>query len=160
MNFKLTESFGCTSVQLLHYILYILEFLSKLLASLMRIYFPKWPSGSPLNTLSKLYDVPVGFVAPPLIWGSILLYMRSPMCGCCSISDDLSCSCSCSATGWLPIRDLHDHLQLLGDWSIRSRPKPQFETCKSCLKYENTIRLSDALHGIIKYFVYRRGTLA
>ena len=37
----------------------------KLLASLMRNYFPKWPSGAPLHTLSKLYDVPVGYVTPP-----------------------------------------------------------------------------------------------
>ena len=28
-------------------------------------YFPKRPSGAPLHTLSKLYDVPVGFVTPP-----------------------------------------------------------------------------------------------
>ena len=31
----------------------------------MRNYFPKRPSGAPLHTLSKLYDVPVGFVLPP-----------------------------------------------------------------------------------------------
>ena len=31
----------------------------------MRNYFPKRPSGAPLHTLSKLYDVPVGFVTPP-----------------------------------------------------------------------------------------------
>ena len=30
-------------------------------------YFPKRPSGAPLRTLSKLYDVPVGFVTPPPI---------------------------------------------------------------------------------------------
>ena len=41
--------------------------MSKLLASLMRNYFPKRPSGAPLHTLSKLYDVPVGFVPPPPI---------------------------------------------------------------------------------------------
>ena len=41
-------------------------FWSKLLASLRRNYFPKRTSGAPLNTLSKLYDVPVGFVSPPL----------------------------------------------------------------------------------------------
>ena len=41
------------------------RFLSKLLASLMRNYFPKRTSGAPLHTLSKLYDVPVGFVSPP-----------------------------------------------------------------------------------------------
>ena len=40
--------------------------LSKLLASLMRNYFPKRPSGAPLHTLSKLYDVPIGFEPPPL----------------------------------------------------------------------------------------------
>ena len=28
-------------------------------------YFPKRPSGAPLHTLSKIYDVPVGFVPPP-----------------------------------------------------------------------------------------------
>ena len=39
--------------------------MSKLLASLMRNYFPKRPSGAPLHTVSKLYDVPVGFVPPP-----------------------------------------------------------------------------------------------
>ena len=67
--------------------------LSKILASLMRNYFPKRPSGAPLHTLSKLYDVPVGFVTPPpLFWGWILLILRSPKGGCCSISDDLSCS--------------------------------------------------------------------
>ena len=41
--------------------------MSKLLASLMRNYFPKRPSGAPLHTLSKLYDVPVGFVTPPIL---------------------------------------------------------------------------------------------
>ena len=66
--------------------------MSKLLASLMRNYFPKRPSGAPLHTLSKLYDVPVGFVNP-LFWGWIMLILRSPKGGCCSISDDLSCSC-------------------------------------------------------------------
>ena len=39
-------------------------FLSKLLAFLMRNYFPKRPLGALLHTLSKLYDVPVGFVSP------------------------------------------------------------------------------------------------
>ena len=66
--------------------------MSKLLASLMRNYFPKRPSGEPLHTLSKLYDVPIGFVnTPPLFWGCVLLYLRSPKGGCCSISDDLPC---------------------------------------------------------------------
>ena len=31
----------------------------------MRNYFPKRLSGAPLHTLSKSYDVPVGFVPPP-----------------------------------------------------------------------------------------------
>ena len=43
------------------------SFLSKLLASLIRNYFPKRTSGAPLHTLSKLYDVPVGFVSSPLL---------------------------------------------------------------------------------------------
>ena len=48
--------FGMTTVR----------FLSKLLASLMRNYFPKRAAGTPLHTLSILYNVPVGFVSPPL----------------------------------------------------------------------------------------------
>ena len=36
-------------------------------ASLMRNYFPKRSSGASLHTMSKLYDVPVGFVTPPYI---------------------------------------------------------------------------------------------
>ena len=43
------------------------KILSKLLASLKRNYFPKRPSDAWLHTLSKLYDVPVGFVGPPII---------------------------------------------------------------------------------------------
>ena len=34
----------------------------------MRNYFPKRPSGAPLHTLSKLYDVPVGFDPPPPLY--------------------------------------------------------------------------------------------
>ena len=34
----------------------------------MRNYFPKRPSGAPLHTLSKLYDVSVCFVTPPPIF--------------------------------------------------------------------------------------------
>ena len=37
----------------------------KIISIPMRNYFPKLPSGAPLHTLSKLYDVPVGFVGPP-----------------------------------------------------------------------------------------------
>ena len=86
-------------MQLLYYILKCYHFrmttvslfLSKLLASLMRYYFPNRTSGVPLHTLSKLYYVPVGFV-PNLFWGSVLLYLRSSKGDCCSISDDVSCS--------------------------------------------------------------------
>ena len=68
--------------------------LSKFLASLMRNYFPKRPPGTAHHILSKLYDVPVYFVNPlPLLLGSVLLYLLSPKGVCCSISDDLSCSC-------------------------------------------------------------------
>ena len=42
----------------------MLLFLSKLLAALMKYYFPKRTSGAPLHTLSLLYDAPVGFVFP------------------------------------------------------------------------------------------------
>ena len=58
----------------------------------MRNYFPQRPSGAPLHTLSKLYDVPIGFVPHPLFWGRVLLYLRLPKGGCCWISDDLPCS--------------------------------------------------------------------
>ena len=39
--------------------------LTKCFASLMMNYFPKRPSGALLHTLSKLFDVPVGFVSRP-----------------------------------------------------------------------------------------------
>ena len=58
---------------------------------LIRNYFPKLPSGTPLHTLSKLYDVSVGFVAPPLLRQCIAIF-ESPKGGCCSISDDSPCS--------------------------------------------------------------------
>ena len=48
--------------------------MSKLLASLMRNYFPKRPSGAPLHTLSKLYDVPVGFEPPPYFEAEYCLF--------------------------------------------------------------------------------------
>ena len=40
----------------------------------------------------KLFNVPVGFVPASPILSCVLLYLRSPKGGCCSISDDLSCS--------------------------------------------------------------------
>ena len=49
-------------LRLFRYMLtHTVRFLFKLLASLMRHYFP---SGAPLHTLSKLYYVPFGFVSP------------------------------------------------------------------------------------------------
>ena len=49
--------------------------------------------GAPLHTLSKLYDVPVGFVNSSLILRLCIALLASPKFGCCSMSDDLSCSC-------------------------------------------------------------------
>ena len=43
----------------------LFELLSKLLASLTRNNFSKQPLGAPLHTLTKLYDVLVGFATPP-----------------------------------------------------------------------------------------------
>ena len=63
--------------------------LSELLASLMKYYFLKRPSGATLHTLSKLYDVLIGFVPPLFFWVCVLLYLLSPQGGCCSISDDV-----------------------------------------------------------------------
>ena len=40
----------------------------------MRNYFPKRPSGAPLHTLSKLYDVPVGYVTPPYFEAEYCLF--------------------------------------------------------------------------------------
>ena len=70
-----------------HFGMTIVRVFSKSFASLMRNYFPKQHSGVPLHTLSKLYDVSVGFV------GNLLRYFRLPMGGCCSVLDDLSSSC-------------------------------------------------------------------
>ena len=68
------------------------ELFSETTVGLMKNYFPKRQSGTPLHTSSKLYDIPAGFVTiPPFIKGSNLLYLRSPMGGCYSISDDMSC---------------------------------------------------------------------
>ena len=40
----------------------------------MRNYFPKRPSGAPFHTLSKLYDVPVGFDPPPYFEAEYCLF--------------------------------------------------------------------------------------
>ena len=41
----------------------------------MRNYFPKRPSGAQLHTLSKLYDVPVGFVTPPPYFEAVYCFI-------------------------------------------------------------------------------------
>ena len=59
----------------------------------MRNYFPKRTSCALLHTLSKLYDVPIGFVHPAsfeAVYCFICGGLR--VAACCSISDDLSCS--------------------------------------------------------------------
>ena len=58
----------------------------------MRNYFSNRTSGAPLHTLSKIYDVLVGFVLA-FILGNVLLYLPSLNGGPCSISDNVSCSC-------------------------------------------------------------------
>ena len=96
--------------------------MSKLLASLMRNYFPKRPSGAPLHTLWKLYDVHVGFVPPPpLFWGWILLILRSPKGGCCSISDALSCSWWYAENGTWMIKWLSCYIEQILIYLLESR---------------------------------------
>ena len=74
-------------------LLQLFGLLSKLLASLMKNYFPKRPSGAPRHTLSKLNDVPVGFVNSSLIWRLwIALFAVAEGFTVAPISDDLSCS--------------------------------------------------------------------
>ena len=49
-------------------------------------------SGAPLHSLSNIIWCSRWFCTPPpLFWGGVLLNLRSPRGGCCSISDDLSC---------------------------------------------------------------------
>ena len=48
-----------------HFGMTVVKVLLELLISMMKNYFLKRLSGVPLHTLSKLYDVPVCFVAPP-----------------------------------------------------------------------------------------------
>ena len=52
-----------------------ISFLSKLLASMMRNYFPKRTPDAPLHTLFRLYDVPVGFVPPPPSFEVVYCYI-------------------------------------------------------------------------------------
>ena len=84
------------------------SFLSKLLASLMRNYFPKRTSGAPLHALSKLYDVPVCFVFPPPSFEAVYCYI----CGRRRVSVaryHLSCSCVdfLFSVGPHPVLSLH-----------------------------------------------------
>ena len=41
----------------------------------MRNYFSTRPSGAQLHTLSKLYDVPVGFVTPPSYFAALYCFI-------------------------------------------------------------------------------------
>ena len=41
----------------------------------MRNYFSKRPSVAPFHTLSKLYDVPVGFVIPPPYFEAVYCFI-------------------------------------------------------------------------------------
>ena len=66
----------------------------------MRNYFPKTVVGCTASYFVKIIWCFCLFCnPPPLFWGWILLILRSPKGGCCSISDDLSCSWSSSS--WL-----------------------------------------------------------
>ena len=58
-------------------------------------FIPKRLSGALLHTLSELYDVPVGIVPIPSFVG-VYCFIRGRKGGCCSLSDDLSCSWSLS----------------------------------------------------------------
>ena len=69
--------------------------LSNMIASLIRNNFPKRPSDAPLHTFLKAYDVPIGFVTPPPHLSQCIALLVVAECGCCSISDDLSCSYKC-----------------------------------------------------------------
>ena len=67
-------------------------------------YFPKRPSGAPYHTLSKLYDVPVGFEPPPPILRLNIAYLAV-------------------AEGWLLLDiGLFDHMRISGtepnQWSL------------------------------------------
>ena len=65
-------------------------------ASLMRNCFPRRPLGAPLHTFVKIIWSSRWFLTHPLFLGCALLYLSSPKCGYCSISDDLPCSCHIS----------------------------------------------------------------
>ena len=59
---------------------HVLVLFSKLLASLMRNYFPQRASGAPFHTLSKLYDAPVCFVSLPLLSQCIAIFTVAESC--------------------------------------------------------------------------------
>ena len=60
---KRTEFLLCWLCEYIEYVYWTLLHI----ASLMRSKFPKGPSDAPRHSLSKLYDVPVGFVPPLLL---------------------------------------------------------------------------------------------
>ena len=57
--------------------------------------FPETTVGCTASYFVKIIWCSGWFCTPPprLFWGCVLLYLRSPKGGCCSISDDLSCYC-------------------------------------------------------------------
>ena len=50
------------------------KFIVKIICMLDANYFPRRPSGAPLHTSSKLHDVAVGFVPPPILRLYIALF--------------------------------------------------------------------------------------
>ena len=59
---------------------------------------------------------------PPLIWGCVLLYLRLPRGGCCSISDDLSCSFKHSK-GCLDLSNSRYKFHICASPSVHSLPR-------------------------------------
>ena len=65
--------------------------------------FSETAVGCTASCFVKIIWCSLWFCNPPLFWGCILFYFRSPKGGCCSISDGLSCSCKftlISFAGW------------------------------------------------------------
>ena len=93
ITFELTENFGlilCSLLQLLHYILkgFCPHYSNRWWGFMFRNARGVHPYILCLNYMM----FPVGLEAPPpLIWGSVLIYLRLSKNGCCSISDNLSC---------------------------------------------------------------------
>ena len=124
----------------------------------MRNYFPKRPSGSPLHTLSKFLNVSVGFVTLPLIRGSVLLYLQSPKGGCCSISDNLSCSFNHLTVSFIQERMPTCTGETTGRWCdmtvIRIQPVSWWTTARSLVHLGIFFRDSVLFFVFQKHFLY------